>query len=137
MLLQGSEGFGKFGEGRAIAKSAGLTLNDRQIVPPIVDRLSWAIMRAADDTMVFANNQAFRSHNNTIGIDSEADWTIGEGCRNAVSVPIEVHEAGRGHPLGMLDEAIEETRCRHECLCFLSPKVGDGAAHLSVSGLLP
>ena len=64
-------------------------------------------MRATNDAMVLANDQAFCRHNDTIRIDSKADWTIGEGCRNAVSVPIEVHEAGWGNPLGMLDEAIE------------------------------
>ena len=37
VLLQLLEGFGQFGEGRAVAQGSRLALDDRQIMPPIID----------------------------------------------------------------------------------------------------
>ena len=42
VLLQRPERVGQLGEGRAVAQGAGLALNDRQIVPPVVDRRALA-----------------------------------------------------------------------------------------------
>ena len=38
MLLEAPEGLGQLGEGRAVAKRAGLSLDDGQVMPPVVDR---------------------------------------------------------------------------------------------------
>jgi hypothetical protein len=40
VLLQPLEGIGQFSEGRAVAQGAGLALDDRQIVPPVIDGLA-------------------------------------------------------------------------------------------------
>ena len=44
MALQLPEGIRHLGERRAIAQGAGLALDDRQIVPPVVDRSPWQMM---------------------------------------------------------------------------------------------
>jgi hypothetical protein len=47
MLLQPFEGFGEFSEGCTIAQSAGLALDDRQIVTPVIDGLAKPISATA------------------------------------------------------------------------------------------
>jgi hypothetical protein len=69
VLLQSSEGIGKFGKRCAVAQSAGLALNDGQIVPPVIDRLPGSIMRAIDDAAMLADDQTLRGDNDTIRID--------------------------------------------------------------------
>ena len=44
MTLQVPEGIRHLGEGGAIAQGARFALDDRQIVPPVVDRSTWQIM---------------------------------------------------------------------------------------------
>ncbi|BAV52991.1 TnpA8 protein (plasmid) [Mesorhizobium loti] len=58
---------------------------------------------------MFADDQAFRSDNDTLRIDPQAHWPISKGCWNAVAVALQVHEAGRGNPLGIFDNAVERT----------------------------
>ena len=69
MLLQSPEGFGKLSERGTIAKSTWLALNDRQIMPQIINRLTRAVMRAADYTGVFADNKALSGDDNTVRIE--------------------------------------------------------------------
>ncbi len=49
MTLQLPERFGQLGEGSAVAQGAGLALDDREIMPPVVDRPRRQVMRAVDD----------------------------------------------------------------------------------------
>jgi len=44
VLLQSPEGCRQLCEGRTVAQGTGFALNDRQIVPPVIDRLASAIM---------------------------------------------------------------------------------------------
>jgi hypothetical protein len=69
MLLQGSECIGKFGKGCSVAKGAWFALYDSQIVPPVIDRLPWPIMRSIDDAAMLADDQTFRGNHDTIWID--------------------------------------------------------------------
>ncbi|MNY02987.1 hypothetical protein D3C86_1355820 [compost metagenome] len=137
VLLQRSEGFGKIDERRTIAKSARFALHDREIVPPIVNRLPRSVMRPADDAKMLAYDQTLRCNNDTVWINSNADGSVGKGCRNAVAIAIEVNQAGWGHPFAMLDKTIEDTRRWHQSFCFLGQEVSDSATHLSMRGLLP
>ncbi len=47
------EGFGQLGEGRAVAQSARLALNDGEIVPSVIDRPAGQVMGAINDPGVF------------------------------------------------------------------------------------
>src|SRR5690606_28702623 len=116
---------------------AGLTLHDRQIVPPVVDRLARPIVGAVDDAAMLTDDLAFRSDHDTIRIDPQAHWSIGERGRHAVAIALQMDEAGRSDPLRIFDEAVEWPRNWHQSWCFLSPYVGDGAAHLAMRGLCP
>ncbi len=55
MLLQPFECFGQFGEGRAVAQGSRLALDDRQIMPPIVEGLAKTVVRPLDDAAVLAD----------------------------------------------------------------------------------
>ena len=94
-------------------------------------------MRAIDDTAVLTNDLALRGNHDTIRIDPKAHRSIGEGRRHAVAIALQMDEAGRCNALGILDKPVKRPGNRHERRCFLSPDVGDGAAHLTVWGLRP
>ncbi len=94
-------------------------------------------MRSVDDAMVLADDHALCSNDDPIGIDPEADRTIGKRGRHAVAIALQMHQAGRGDPLGIFDKAIERTRCRHQSWRFFGPEVGNGAAHLAMGSLGP
>jgi hypothetical protein len=99
----------KLGERCAVAQRARFALHDRQIMPPVVDRLAGAITRTVDDAAMLAHDLAFSGDDDPIRINPKAYRPIGEGCRNAVAVALQMHEAGRRDPLGVFDEAIEWT----------------------------
>ncbi|MNE41194.1 hypothetical protein D3C80_1352530 [compost metagenome] len=94
-------------------------------------------MGAIDDATMLADDLALRSNHDTIRIDPQAHRSIGEGCRDAVAIALQMDEAGRRDPLGIFDEAVERPGNRHQRQSLLSPDVGDGATHLSVRGLCP
>ena len=52
MLLQIPERIGKFSKRCSVAQGAGFALDDGQIVPPVIDRLAWSIMRPIDNAMI-------------------------------------------------------------------------------------
>ena len=54
MLLQRLEGLRQLGERRPVAQGAGLSLDHRQIVPPIIDRPRAAAARPVDEAAVLA-----------------------------------------------------------------------------------
>ena len=137
VLLQPLEGFGQFGEGRAVAQGSRLALDDRQIVPPIVDGLAKTVVRPLDDAAVLADELPLRGNHNPLRIDPEADRPVGEGRRHAVAVALQMDQAGRRDPLGVFDEAVEEPRRRHQEPGFLGPDVLDRSGSQAVGNLLP
>ena len=137
VLLQGPECIGELGEWCAVAKSAGLTLHHCQIMPPVIDGLSWAIMGTINDATMLANDLTFCRDDNTIRVDPKAYRSIGEGCRNAVAIALQMHEAGGRDPLRIFDEPVERPGEWHESRNFLRPDVGNSATHLTVGRLGP
>src|SRR5690606_2941556 len=137
VLLQPFEGFGEFSKGSAVAQSTGLALDDRQIVTPVVDGATGAVMRPLDDAGMLAYDMPLRGNHDPFWIDPEADWPIGEGRRHAVAIALQMDQAGRRDPLGVFDEAVEEAWHRHQEPCFLGPDVLDRSRPEAVGNLLP
>ena len=54
MLLQSLEGIGQFQERRAIAQSAWLALDYRQIMAPVVNRAPRSVMGSVNDPRMLA-----------------------------------------------------------------------------------
>src|SRR5580704_4416251 len=124
-LLQSSEGRRQFDEGGAIAQGSGLALNDRQIVPPIENgRRTLSLVRAGEDSAVFADDLPFGDDDDTLGIDPHADRAIGKGGRHAIAIALQMEQARRRDALGVLDEAVERPGKLHQVLRFLRPGVG-------------
>ena len=137
VLLQDPECIGKLDELCVVAKSTELTLHHRQIVTPVIDGLSWPIMGTIDDATVLADDLAFCGDHDTIRIDPEAHRSIGEGCRNAVMIALQMHEAGGCDPLHIFYETVERPGERHQSWDFLRPDVGNSATQLTVGCLGP
>ncbi|MNL65781.1 hypothetical protein D3C87_1901650 [compost metagenome] len=94
-------------------------------------------MGTIDDAPVLADDLAFGRDHDTIRIDPEAHRSIGEGCRNAVAITLQMHEAGRRDPFRIFDEPVERPGERHESRNFLCPDVGNSATQLTVGCLGP
>src|SRR6187551_1870220 len=119
MLLQGPEGGRQFDEGGAVPQSTRFALNDRQIVPPVVDRLALTVMGAGKDAGVLTDSLPLCHNNNAVRVDPQTDRSIGEGRRNAVAVALQMNEAGWRDALAILDEAVEGARRGHQMPHFL------------------
>src|SRR5579871_6250434 len=127
-LLKGPESWRQLGEGCAVTQSSRLALNDRQIVPPVKDgRRALALMRTGEDAAVLADNLTFGGDDDALRVNSHADGSIGERRRHAVAVAVEVDQACRRDPLGVLDEAVERSGKRHQTPRLLGPSVGHRA----------
>src|SRR6478752_740475 len=121
-LLQSPEGRREFGERRAVAEGARFALNDRQIVPPVENGgRTLALVGAGKSAAMFADDLSLGGDNDAFGIDSYADWTIGEGGRHAVAIAVQVDQARRRDALGVLDEAVERPGKLHQVLRFFRP----------------
>jgi hypothetical protein len=73
-LLQGPEGRRQFGERRAIAQGSGLALNDRQIVPPVLNRCgALPFVGAGEDAPMLADDLAL-CDDDALGIYPPAYW---------------------------------------------------------------
>lgn len=81
LLLQALEGGWQFHEGRPVAQGAGLALDDRQVVPPVVDDTIWQVVRSLDYPLMFAQDLPFGGNDQTLGIDPQAHGTIGTPAR--------------------------------------------------------
>lgn len=114
MLLEGTEGSWHLGEGSPVPQGSGFVLDDRQIVPPVVDRLALAIMRSDKGSAMLADRVPLGDDDDPVGIDAQADGSIGEGRRHAVSIALQMNQAGWRHPFGVLDEAVEGAGHRHK-----------------------
>ena|ERR1700684_3708430 len=87
--LPALEGGRQFDEGRAVAQGSRLALNDRQIVPPIVNRCgALLLVGAGKDATMLANNLPLGGDDNALGIHPNADRAIGEGRRHAVAIAL-------------------------------------------------
>lgn len=69
VLLQGPECIGKFDEWCTVAKRTWLALHYGQVVPPVVDRLSWPVVGAINDATMLANDLSFCGDHNTVWIN--------------------------------------------------------------------
>src|SRR5690348_11127045 len=94
---------------------------------PVIDGLPRPIMRPIDDPPVLTYDLALCDHQEAVGIDAQADGAVGEGCRHAVAVALQVDEAGRGDPLAILNEAVERPSHRHQARHLIGPGIGDRA----------
>src|SRR5580693_31397 len=107
-LLQGAEGRWEFSEGRAVTQGSWLALNDRQIVSPVENGgRTLALVGAGKNAAMFADDLSLGGDNDAFGINSYADRTIGEGRRHAVAIALQVDQARRRDPLGVLDKTVE------------------------------
>ena len=122
-LLQSPEGRRQFGERRAIAQGSGLALNDRQIVPPVVNRCgALPFVGAGKDATMLADDLPLGGDDNALGIDPHADRAIGEGRRHAVAIAVQMDQARRRHALGVFDEAVERPGKLHQAPRLLRPR---------------
>lgn len=80
---------------RQAGSSAGFALNDRQIMPPVIDRLARSIVRTVDDAAMFADHLPLGDDHNPLRVNTHAHRAIGEGGRDAVAVAFQMDEAGR------------------------------------------
>jgi hypothetical protein len=71
----------------------------------------------------------------TLGIHSQADRTIGERRRYAVAIAVQMDQARPRHALGVFDEAVERARKLHQAPNFLCPHVDDRAGLRAVQRL--
>src|SRR6185369_6467104 len=92
--LEALEAIGKFSKGSAVPQRTGLALQDRKVMPPVVNGVA-EVMPAVDDSLVFGNDVAFSSNHQMIGIDPQADRPIGKRGRDAITVTFEVDQTGR------------------------------------------
>lgn len=137
MLLQGAEGRRHLGKGCTVAQGPGLALDDGQIMPPVVDRPAETIMRAGEDPAMFADRLPLGDDDDPVGINTQADRAVRKGRRHAVTMALQMDQAGRGDALGVLDEAIEGARHRHQVPDLLDPRIGDCTGLRAVRGLRP
>src|SRR5699024_1454278 len=63
--------------------------------------------------------------------------TVRERGRHAVAVAVEVHEACRGHPLGLLDKAVKGPPQGHQAGDLTSMRIGHAAGKTSMHDLAP
>jgi hypothetical protein len=78
VILQLPEGRRQFQERGAVPKGSGLALNDRQIVPPVVDRARRQMVAALDQASMFAQDAALSRDDQPVGIDPKADGAVRE-----------------------------------------------------------
>ena len=71
------EGFRELGKRSAIPQGSRLSLQDGQVVPPIVDGVA-EVMPAIDCSRMSGDDLAFSGNDQMVGIDAQADRTIGK-----------------------------------------------------------
>ena len=85
LVLQLSEWDGKFEEWCAVAQCSRLALDDRKIVPPIINRLRWQFVAALDHADMFAQDIALCRHDQPVRIDPQADGAVRKRCAGTVA----------------------------------------------------
>src|SRR6185437_9482616 len=129
---------GSSANGAPLRRGSRLALNDRQIVPPVENGgRTLALVGAGKNAAMFADDLSLGGDNDALGIDSYADWTIGEGGRHAVAIAVQMDQARRRNALGVFDEAVERPGKRHQVLRFFRPGIGDRASLRAVRRQCP
>jgi hypothetical protein len=137
-LLKCPEGRRQLGEGRAVAQSTRLTLNDGEIVPPVEDGgRARALVGTREDAGVLADDLPLGGDDDTLGVNPHANGPIGERRRHAIPIAVEVDQACRRDALGIFDEAVERPGKRHQLPRLLGPGVGYRAWMGAVRRLSP
>ena len=86
---------------------------------------------------MFAQDLSFGSDDNAFRVGPHAHRPVGEGGGYAVPVALEGYQAGRGYPLGMLDEAVERPPQRHQAGNLGGMHIGDGPGQNTMLDLAP
>ncbi len=86
---------------------------------------------------MLAQHLPFRGNDDPFRIDPQAHRPVGEGCRYAVAVALEVYEAGRRYPPGVLHQAVKGTGRRHRADHFAGMHIGDGAGQSTMPDPAP
>ena len=94
-------------------------------------------MGSPDNPLMLARDLTLGDNDDPVWIDAQADRPVRERGRHAVAVAVEVYEAGRRYPLGVLDEAIEGPPRRHQACHLVGMHVGDGAGQDAMRDLAP
>jgi hypothetical protein len=137
-LLQSPEGGRQFDERRAVTQGSRLALNDREIVPPVVNRCgALPFVGAGKNAAMLAHDLPLGDDDDALGIHPQADRTIGERRRHAVAIAVQMDQARRRHALGVFDEAVERARKLHQAPDFFCPYVDDRARLRAVQRLGP
>jgi hypothetical protein len=94
-------------------------------------------MRALDHPPVLADDLPLGCDDEPVGVDPQADRAVGKRRRDAVAVPLEADQAGRRHPLALLDEAVKRRRCLHQGRLLQRPDLRDGPRQRAMRRALP
>ena len=94
-------------------------------------------MGTGEDADVLADDLTFGGDNDALGIDPHADRSIGERGWHAVAIAVEMDQARRRDPLGVLDEAVEGPGKRHQLPPLFGPGVGHRTRLRNVRRLCP
>ncbi len=103
---------------------------------PVI-RFARMMVGSLDDPAMLADDLPLRRDGDPVRIEPHADRTVGEGGRNAVAVALDMDQAGRRHPLGLLDKAIERPLRHHEARALGGPDFGDAARQAPMGNLPP
>src|ERR1700679_4174002 len=124
-LLQSPEGGRQFDERRAIAQGSRLALNDREIMPPVVNRSgALPLVGAGKDPAMLPDALSLRRDNDALVIHPYTTGAIGEGRWHAVAIAIQMNQACRRDSLGVFDEAVKWPGKLHQMLDLIAPGVG-------------
>ena len=103
---------------------------------PVVNGFA-AIMAAVDTPDVLGDDLAFGDEDELRCVDMQADGPVGKCRRHAITVAVEIHQAGWRDELGVLDKAVECLADRHQMGPLDRPRVPDRRVLLRMLRLLP
>ena len=72
-----------------------------------------------------------------LGVNPQADVTVRKRSRHPVAVALEVHQAGRGHALGLFDKAVKGSPQGHQALDLTCMRIGHAARKVFMHDLAP
>lgn len=123
--LESFEAVWQLDERRAIAKRPWLSLDDRQIVTPIVDGTPRSVMAAGNQSQMLYHTLAFGGDDESLGVHANTHRAIGERGRHTLAVTLEDDEAGRRYAFGVLDKPVKRRRHAHQMRPLISPHLDD------------
>ena len=86
---------------------------------------------------MLAQDLAFSHDEDPLRVDPQADRAVRERGRHAVAVALEVHEARRGHALGLLDKAVKGSPQSHQARNLAGMRIGHAARNDAMHDLAP